>query len=244
MSEQGNMFERDWAGELEQWLHDKFAELCETIGQTVPLAGLRITPSLGIEESKYFLLGLEAGLFELDELGYVQSELLPPPSRGNSRQKMCQIFWHNPPPPHLFREGVCQLSTASFLILKRGWLKSQLVMEPSIKEHRSLAYGVDILVKASPEKLLICVEVKRNTAELQKLVRDLRACCKRGAHAKDDCGFPQNHPKYEFCAFYKPTYFWAVAPDAEVCFKLKYEHGSIDLEQLISLPPRSLIELE
>jgi len=237
------VIERDWTNQLERWLQQRYVELCETIGQPVPLTGLRINPPLGEEEAKYFLRGLEDGLFELDELGYVQSDLLPPPSVGNTRQKMCQIFWHNPPPPRLFREGVCQLATASSLILKRGWLKSHIVMEPSIKEHRSFAYGVDILVKASPEKILICVEVKRSAAELEKLVRDLTACCRRGAHARDDCGFPQNHPKYEFCAFYKPEYFFAVAPDAETCFRLIYENESIELELLPSLPPRSLLEL-
>jgi len=234
--------EREWVSDLERWLQDRFAELCETIGQPVPISGLRIRPALGLEESKYFLLGLEAGLFQSDELGYIQSELLPSPSEGNTRQKMCQIFWHNPPPPHLFREGICQLSTAALLVLKRGWLKSHILMEPSIKEHRSLAYGVDILLKSPAGQILVAVEVKRSVAELQKLITDLSACCKRGAHAKDDCGFPQNHPKYDFCAFYKPTYFWAVAPDADVCFRMKYDDGAIELEQLISLPPRSMIE--
>ena len=234
--------ERDWVAELEQWLQDRFVALCETIGQPVPFSGLRINPALGLEESKYFLLGLEAGLFQPDEWGYVQSELLPPPSKGNTRQEMCQIFWHNPPPPRLFREGVCQLSTASSLIVKRGWLASHIQMEPDLKDDRDMSYGIDILVKSPAGKLLACVEVKRSLAELQKLITDLRACCKRGAHAKDDCGFPQNHPKYEFCAFHKPTYFWAVAPDADVCFRIKYDDGSIELEQLISLPPRSMIE--
>ena len=234
--------ERDWVSDLERWLQDRFAELCETIGQPVPISGLRIRPALGLEESKYFLLGLEAGLFQSDELGYIQSELLPPPGEGETRQKICQIFWHNPPPPHLFREGICQLSTAALLILKRGWLKSHILMEPSIKEHRLLAYGVDILVKSPAGQILVAVEVKRSVAELQKLIMDLSACCMRGAHAKDDCGFPQNHPKYDFCAFYKPTYFWAVAPDADVCFRMQYDDGAIELEQLISLPPRSMIE--
>ena len=234
--------ERDWVGELERWLQDRFAELCETIGQPVPSSGLRINPALGLEESRYFLLGLEAGLFQPDELSYVQSALLPPPSKGSTRQKICQIFWHNPPPPRLFRECICQLSTASSLIMKRGWLKTHILMEPDCKDDRDMSYGIDILVKSPTGQILACVEVKRSVAELEKLVTDLRACCKRGAHAKDDCGFPQNHPKYEFCAFYKPTYFWAVAPDADVCFRMKYDDGSIELEQLISLPPRSMIE--
>lgn len=235
--------ERDWAGELERWLQDRFAELCETIGQPVPFTGLRINPSLGIEESRYFLLGLEAGLFRPDELSYVQSDLLLPPGEGNTRQTMCQIFWHDPPPPRLFRECVCQLSTASSLIMKRGWLTSHILMEPDFKDDHDMSYGIDILVKSPTGQILACVEVKRSVAELQKLITDLRACCQRGAHAKDDCGFPQNHPKYEFCAFYKPAYFWAVAPDADVCFRMKYDDGSIELEQLRSLPPRSMMEL-
>lgn len=234
--------EREWVGELERWLQDRFAALCDTIGQPVPLSGLRINPNLGIEESKYFLLGMEAGLFLPDEFGYVQSELLPPSSRGNTRQKACQIFWYDPPPPRLFRECVCQLSTASFLIMQRGWLTSHILLAPDGQGDRDMSYGIDILVKSPAGQILVAVEVKRSAAELQKLITDLRACCKRGAHLKDDCGFPQNHPKYEFCACYKPAYFWAVAPDTDVCLRMNYDQGSIELEQLTSLPPRSRLE--
>lgn len=236
------MTERDWVGELERWLQESFAALCDTIGQPVPLSGLRINPALGLEESKYFLLGLEAGLFQPDELGYVQSTLLPPLSKGKNGQKMCQIFCYDPLPPRLFRECICQLSTASSLILERGWLESHILLEPDYKDDRAMSYGIDILVKSPTGQILACVEVKRSVAELQKLITDLRACCKRGPHAKDDCGFPQNHPKYEFCALYKPAYFWAVAPDADVCFRMKYDAGSVELEELSSLPPRSMLE--
>jgi hypothetical protein len=234
--------ERDWVAELEVWLRDRFVAMCKTIGQPVPFSGLRINPPLGFEESKYFLLGLEAGLFEPDESGYVQSELLPPPSQGNTKQKVSQIFWYDPLPPRLVRECVCCLSTASSLIVRRGWLASHIQMEPDLKDERDMPYGIDILVKSPTGQILACVKVKRSVAELQKLIIDLRACCTRGTHAKDDCGFPQNHPNYEFCASYKPVYFWAVAPEADVCFRMKYNDGSIELERLISLPPRSMIE--
>ena len=234
--------ERDWAVELEQWLQERFAALCDTIGRPVPLSGIRINPTLGMEESKYFLLGMEAGLFLPDELGYIQSELLPVAAGTNNRQETCRLFWHDSLPPRLIRECVCQLSTASSLILQRGWLPSHILLEPDYKDDREMSYGIDIVIKSPAGDILIAVEVKRSVAELQKLVADLAACCRRGVHAKDDCGFPQNHPKYEFCAFYKPAYFWAVAPDADVCFRMIYADGSIRLEQLRSLPPRSLLE--
>ena len=154
---------------------------------------------------------------------------------------MCQILWHNPS-PHLFRESICQLATASSLILKRGWQKRQIVMQPSIKEHGTPGCGVDILVKSSTGKILVGAEVKRNVAELQKLAADFRACCKRGPHASTDCAFEQNHPNYEFCASYKPIYFWAIAPEADVCFRMTYNEESIEVVELTTLPQRSIIE--
>ena len=237
------MSDRDWAGELERYLRDRFAELCGTIGQPVPFSGLRINPPLRIEESKYFLLGLETGLFQLDDEGCVQSELLPAGSKENTR-RMCRLFRHDPPLPRLLREGVCQLSTASLLILKRGWLKNHILIRSRTEDDCSPEDEADILVKRTTGELLICVEVKRSVAELQKLITDLWTCCNRGAHAQTDCGYPQNHPKYEFCARYKPIYFWGVAPDADACLRMKYEGDSIEMEQLPSLPPRSMIELD
>jgi hypothetical protein len=236
------VIERDWAFELERYLQERFTELCDAVGQPVASSGFRINPPLGSEEAKYFVLGLESGLFRLDREGYVQSELLPPPGNGNTRQEICRIFRPDPPPPRLFREGVCQLATAASLILKRGWLKGQILMEPSIKDDRSMAYGVDILVQSAAGNLLVCVEIKRSSAELQKLMRDFRQCCQRGPHAEAECGFPQNHPKYEFCALYKPAYFWAVAPYEDICFRMTYHNGTMNPEELETLPPRSALE--
>ena len=216
--------ERDWTSELEAYLQIKFAELCEAIGQSVPLTGLRISPPLAAEESKYFVLSLEEGLFRPDEAGHVESE------------KTCRIFWYDPPPPRLFREGICQLATASSLILKRGWLRSQIRLES--REGSVPTHGADILVNSLAGKLLVAVMVKRSVAELEKLVADLRACCKRGAHAKDDCGFPQNHPNYEFCATFQPPYLWAVAPGAEICLSVNYDDPEIEIDRLPSLPAR------
>lgn len=236
------MFERNWRGELEEWLHAKFASLCEAAGQRTPLSGLRVSPPLGDGEARYFILGLEEGLFELDEEGYVQSDLLPAQDEEDGKQKSYRIFSQEAQAPRLLRENVCQLAAASVLILERGWLKRHVALEPTRQEHRSTAYGVDLLVKSATGQIFIWAEVKRSTVELEKLIADLRACSRRGPHAHQDCGFPQNHPRYEFCLSHQPSYLWAVAPDAELCFAVKCAQSSIELEQLSSLPPRSLIE--
>lgn len=236
------MTERDWAGELERYLRDRFGELCVAIGQAVPLSGLRIHPPLGIEESKYFLLGLETGLFLAGEAGSVQSELCHPSSTGSTGRSSHPIFRHDPLPPRLFREGICQLSAASSLILKRGWPRNHILLEPDFQDGCGISYGIDILVQPPAGPILVGVEIKRSAVELEKMITDLQMCCKRGPHPKDDCGFPQNHPKYEFCAFYQPIYFLGIAPDAEVCFRMNYGQGPIEMELLPSLPPRSMIE--
>lgn len=237
------MGERDWTGELESYLRERFALFFANVGQPVPFVGLRISPPLGIEEAKYFLLGLEDGLFHLDEESCVQSSLFSPEYAEIEGDKY-RLFRHDPPPFRFFRERVCHLSTAGFLILKRGWLRSHIVVDSSAAGNRTAADRADILVKSPAGALLICVAVKRSVAELQKLVADLRTCCNRGPHAEDDCGFPQNHPRYEFCARYRPAYFWGVAPDAGICVRLGYDNRSIRLEMLPSLPHRSVMELE
>jgi hypothetical protein len=85
--------------------------------------------------------------------------------------------------------------------------------------------------------------VKRSAFELEKLIADLRACSRRGPHAHEDCGFPQNHPRHEFCVSNHPNYLWAVAPDGEICLEVKWMEGMLELDPLPSLPPRSLLEL-
>ena len=227
---------------MERWLQERFAEQCKANGQRTPLSGLRISPALGEDEAKYFLLGLEEELFGLDEQGHVRSELFPSNGDANASPSNHRIFSDDPSAPRLMRENVCQLATASRLILKRGWLTRHVALAPSSKEHRATAQGVDLLVRSGAGRILIWAEVKRNAVELQKLIADLRACSRRGPHAHHDCGFPQNHPRYEFCISCRPAYLWAVAPDAEICFEVSYGQGSIELEELPSLPPRSRLE--
>ena len=234
--------ERDWTGELERWLDERFADACEATGQRQPLSGLRINPPLGGEEAKYFLLGLEEGLFFPDAAGYLQSELFPSATEEDLKPRIGQIFRHDCSPPRLVREVVCQLATASLLILKRGWLKSHVALEAGSEEHRAAAFGLGLLVKSPAGNILVWVEVRRSLVELEKLIVDLRACSRRGPHGRQDCGFPQNHPRYEFALCHQPEYLWAVAPDGEACFRLGYANGSMELEEMPSLPPRSLIE--
>lgn len=224
----------------ESWLQEEFIRICQAAGQRAPSPGLKISPPLAVWEAQYFLLGLEEKLFALDQEGHVQSDLLLDPAKGGA---LGYPIFSPERPPRLLRENVCQLAVVSFLIFERGWLRNQVVLEPSRPEHRSTPHGADLLVKSNGDRTDIWVEAKRSAAELQKLVTDLRACSRRGPHALEDCGFPQNHPRYEFCLFSAPAYLWAVAPDGEGCFKLHYDQSAIELQPVASLPPRSLIEM-
>jgi hypothetical protein len=232
-----DLFKAKLKAELEQWLQDRFAASCEASGQRVPISGLRIGPPLADWEAKYFLLGLEEELFGVDGQGQVTSQLLGTPDDTQGYP----LFWHEP--PRLMRENLCQLATATRLIVERGWLRRHVSLEASRPEHRATAEGWDLMVRSLAGELLIAVEVKRSRLELEKLIADLRACSRRGPHAHADCGFPQNHPRHEFYLSQCPAFLWAVAPDGELCFAVKSEASALALEPLSSLPPRSLLEM-
>lgn len=232
--------ERDWIAETEQYLKERYhaaiANLPSNLG-----SDLVIKPKLDVNESKYFLLGVEAGLFSIDD-GYPQSAFLPPPSKGERKQKMLQLFWRGKSSRFLFREGVCQLAAASSLVIKHGWDISQIQMEPPIKRFGALAYAVDILIGSPSGNIFVCGEVKSSDREFEKLIRNFRSCCARGKHRKSECECKSNHPKYEMCAVQKPAYFWAVSPGRETCFRLTYDGETILLDELDRLPDRTKIE--
>ena len=236
-----DLFDTNLKAELETWLQDRFAAVCQADGQRVPTSSLRISPPLANWEAEYFLAGLTANLFAVDAQDRVTSEMLTLPSDANGEQVSYPLFSHEP--PRLLRENVCQLAAAAQLVLQRGWLKRHLLFQPSRPEHRATADGFELLVRLRPDEILISVEVKRSRLELEKLISDLRACSRRGPHAHQDCGFPQNHPRHEFYVTTRPAYLWAVAPEGEFCLAVKCEGNSVELEPLPSLPPRSLLEL-
>jgi hypothetical protein len=227
--------------ELAAWLNGKFVARCQAIGQPGPFSTFRISPPLGEWEAFYFVRGLEENVFALDEQGDVTSVLLESSGAAVAEPKNYRLF--SSEPPRLLRENVCQLATATRLILERGWLREHVVLEPTREEHRATADGFDLSVRLLADEILISIEIKRSRLELEKLIADLRACSRRGAHAHEDCGFPQNHPRHEFYLAKRPAYLWAVAPDGEICMAVKPEENALDLEPLNSLPPRSLLEL-
>jgi hypothetical protein len=143
----------------------------------------------------------------------------------------------------LFRENVCQLAAAARLVFEGGWLRRHVSLEPGHLKHRTTGDHFDLLVRSTAGHIFIWVEARRTSVELDKLVADLRACSRRGPHAHADCGFPQNHPRHEFCVAHQPMCLWAVAPDGEIFFEVTCDGATVELEPLSSLPSRSRFEL-
>ena len=236
-----SVMERPWQDEVQQYLESRLHAFAAALGQPMLSAGLRIGPPLGLDEAKNFMRGIEAGVFDVNERGQVQSELIRAGKVEGAEPGRFPIFAANPPPVRLCRRLVCVLSTAAALIVDRGWLRPQIEVA-AIKEPENPA---DIIISSQDDRLLAAVVAKRTVYELVKLRSDLNQCSKRGPHSVDNCGFPQNHGTFEFLAANQPLYLWAVAPEAEICFKMDYqENGTIVLEEFLSLPPRSLLELQ
>jgi hypothetical protein len=237
--------ERAWQDELQQYLESRLRAFATGLGQPAASAGLRIGPPLGADEAKYFMRGIEAGVFAVDEHGQVQSPLIRAGKGAGTELGGFPIFAANPPPLRLSRRLVSVLSTAAALILDRGWLQHQVELAAIKEPDHPTTNPADIIITSLDERLLAAIVAKRTAFELTKLRTDLSQCARRGPHSVDNCGFPQNHGTFEFLAANQPLYLWAVAPDAEICFKMDYqENGTIALEEFLSLPPRSLLELQ
>lgn len=199
-------------------------------------SNFRIGPALAPWEDEFLARGMEEELFSVSEDGSVTSELIQA-APGQTYRIIANESMR------LLRENICQLATAARLIFERGWLRRHLSLEPGREEHHATTDQWDLLVRSVAGEILIWVEVRRTAAELHKLAADLRACSRRGPHAHVDCGFPQNHPRHQFCIAKQPAYLWAVAPDGEISFEVKCDGPTVELEPLASLPPRSRFEL-
>jgi hypothetical protein len=226
--------------DLETLLQARFAQMGEALGRTAPLSSLRIAPPLAEWEATFFERGLAENLIRLNERGEVESDLLRADDASGDLRSY-RLF--SAEPPRLLRENVCQLAAAARLIFEGGWLARHVFLEPGRLEHHSNAQSFDLLVRSPEGKIFVWIEVRRSGVELEKLIADLRACSRRGPHAHEDCGFPQNHPRHEFCVANQPSCLWAVAPDSEICFEVVCDGAALELEPLLSLPPRSRFEL-
>lgn len=230
------MVKRNWVLEVEEYLNKKYIETIRDVDSCAQEL-TAYSPPLDIWEAKYFMLGLEKNFFSIDSEGYVQSNFLPVPPMGSGKQKMIQLFWNFQGGKRLlYREGVCQMATSSYLSIHHGWSASEIEMEPDIKEYGDLAYAVDILVKSDKGELAICCEVKKDDWELNKLIAGLRYCCEQGAHDKEGCKYRRDHQKFEICQALKPRYFYATSPQTKLCFELEYKENRIYLHE-IGKPP-------
>ncbi|MFC1507838.1 hypothetical protein ACFL5R_01200 [Pseudomonadota bacterium] len=230
------MSDKDWIAETHNILKNKYKE---TVGK-FDLCDDELPdyyPDIQEWEAKYFILGLEADLFSIDEMGYVQSCMLPQPPKGSDRQKMIQLFWNfKGGKRRLYREGVCQMATASYLCFFYGWDSSAIEMEPDIKNYGKLAYATDMLVKGETGNCIICCEVKKDEKEFSKLIDGFSYCCSRGQHNKQQCKYARDHAKYEICNELRPLYFLATSPTKKRSFKLEFCGKNIVLNEVKTLP--------
>ena len=235
------MTSRDWISEANKWLRCKYSGLHEKLDPTLPV----FNPGLTDWESRYFLLGLEQGLFTIDCKGYTQTCFLPPPKPPKrDKQRTFRLFdkRNKAGKQILAREKFCQLATVSYLVLCRKWDKSQIKMEPDYFLDGSLENGpVDIVIKSTNGEDLVGCEIKKGRMEHEKLIRDFKDCSERGQHRKDECDNGE-HSKFNFCSQIKPKYFFMVSPGKKQCLELTYISDKILINEIPTLPDRECID--
>src|SRR5437868_106311 len=173
--------ERSWQDEVQQYLESRLRAFAAALGQPTPSAGLRIGPPLGLDEAKDFMRGIEAEVFDVNEQGEVQSELIRTGKAKGAEPGRFPIFAANPPPVRLCRRLVCVLSAAAALIVNRGWLRQQIEVAAIKEPENPTSNPADIIISSLDDRLLAAVVAKRTAYELIKLKNDLNQCGKRGS---------------------------------------------------------------
>ena len=235
------MAERDWIQEADAYLKQKYVEFID--GKNGCLSELpEYSPPLASWEAKYFMLGLEKCLFSVDHEAYVKTDMLYPATKKNDKQRTIQLIWNHCPAGdekkiiRLYREGVCQMATASYLSIHHQWNVPEIEMEP--KGYNDTDSGVDILLKESKDTIAICCEVKSSKQDYKELIRDFKYCCERGGHKEEECKYKDNHPKFDMCWELRPKYFYAISPEDRQCFELTYVVDAIQLHPIDALPTK------
>jgi hypothetical protein len=220
----------EWIAGAEAYLQDRYDRIRKAGGNVLaPSFALKFP--LDALEAKYFVRGMEEGIFSIDDEGYAQSAVLPASSGKGDQKKILQLFWRRAGRRDLFREGVCQLATVSALVLKYGWRIDQIEMEPTFPDFPHLAWAVDIVLRRNTGTVVACCEVKQNDRELDQLIAGFRYCCGKGPHSREGCRLARNHPKFELCAAIKPDYFMFTSPGREICFKMSYGEGAVTIKE-------------
>lgn len=220
----------EWIVKAEAHLQDCY-DCIRRADKRTQLPTCAIKPSLHVSEAEYFVRGIEAGVFSIDDQGYVQSPVLPQPSNKGTQKRILQLFWRRAGRHFLFREGVCQVSTVAELVLRYRWPLDHIKMEPRFPELPRLAWAVDISLTNAEGRVVALCEVKRDNREMDQLLTGFKHCCEAGPHSRDGCHFGKNHPKYELCSEVKPMYFLAASPGRAACFKLSYNGRLVIQEQ-------------
>lgn len=234
----------DWIAKAQGLLQYHYDCILLADGPQTQFPTFAVEPSLDPSEAEYFVRGIEEGIFSIDNEGYVQSSVLPPPSHRRTQKRILQLFWRRFGRRYLFREGVCQVATVAELTLKYGWPLKQIKMEPTFPELPRLAFAVDIALMTDGGRVVALCEVKRNDREMDQLLNSFRHCCAAGPHRRNECRFRKNHPKYQFCSAFEPSYFLAASPGRTVCWKLSYRGGVVIQEEFYGLLYRGSLSNE
>src|ERR1700722_20438051 len=104
----------EWIEEAQACLGERYDRLRRGRGSNLSPTFV-IKPHLDASEAEHFVRGMQNGIFSVDDEGYVQSDVLPLPSRKGTRNKILCLFWWRAGRPYLFREGICQVSTVAAL---------------------------------------------------------------------------------------------------------------------------------
>jgi hypothetical protein len=209
--------------DLDNFIRNKAREYCAA-------DPTRLAPCVRVPfqawEARFFMRGLELGLFEVVSDGLLHYQ---------------RLSGHGPKARHTtgfvgYREVVTQFAALTKLIEEYGWPVENVLAEPPARGRANI-YAFDGLVfdearlgsgqaRQSWPTVRIAIEAKINSAQVKKLMRVINKCVQRGFHERHDhpAGERSDHAKFLGIMEWKPAYFLTITPEEWIIYLVSWDN--------------------
>ena len=222
--------------DLEDFISNKWREYCAADPKRLATYEMRIP--FQDWEARFFMRGLELGLFEVSSSdGLLHYQRLGGNVTGfflTGRPRRC-------------REVVTQFAALAELIEEYGWPVENVMAEP--RERGKGIYPLDGLLFDSAwlegrrtgqwPAVRIALEAKIQRSQVARLIQQINECVQRGPHQKSDhpSSKQSDHAKFQGILDWRPEYFLVVTPEERRIYSVRrHNETSFSLDVVKDIP--------
>lgn len=173
------------------------------------------------EEAHGFFRAIDAGLFELSDKGQCR----PRGMRPSTGYCFPLFDWESKAKSQvrLFREWLTHAAAPASLHLDYGYPLHDIALDVD---------AFDVLVYSPSNQPLVAVEVKKSSAELDKMLAEMHALEQQGWELKYDARSSNAAQKFRSLLAFRPVFFLAIAPGVSRAYAVNYPADRAETAEL------------